>query len=62
MANEFKPNWTLSKRDKLTVALSLVLYRHWPEWPGGTDAQLAQMADEILAIVEAPDETSHGNS
>lgn len=60
MADEFKPNWKLSPRDKLIVALCIVLPRHWPDWPGCTDEQMARMADDILAITE--EEQASGNT
>lgn len=55
--NEFKPDWKLGPRDKLIVALCIVLPRHMPNWQGCTDEEMSRIADDILVITEAPDET-----
>jgi hypothetical protein len=49
--NEFKPNWQLSSKDKLAVALTLALSKHIPGWTGATDEELGAVAGDILANV-----------
>lgn len=47
--DEFKPNWQLSPKDKLAVALTLSLSKHVPGWTGATDEELGAVAADVLA-------------
>jgi hypothetical protein len=44
---EFNPDWELNAIGKLSVALTVALSRHIPEWPGATDEQIEAVAIDI---------------
>lgn len=49
----FKPDWTLTLEQRVTVALTLALPKHIPGYQGATDEQLEAVAREVLAEIAA---------
>ncbi len=49
----FKPDWELSPREVLAVALSLALNRSVPGWGGATDEQLDAVAGDVIEALSA---------
>jgi len=45
-------DWEVSADDVVQVALSLSLTRHVPNWPGATDDQLFEVAQEIINALD----------
>lgn len=48
---EFRPDWRLTLREQVAVALSLSMTRHVPTWGGATDVQLDAVAADVVSVL-----------
>jgi hypothetical protein len=48
----FRPDYSLTPAEALTITLNLALNKHIPNWPGCTDEQLEAVAEEVIEHVK----------
>ena len=51
----FDLDWKLEPVDAVAVRLSLALTKHIPGWPGATDEQLTEVAQDIIDSLSPDD-------
>lgn len=49
----FRPDWTLTLREQIAVALSLSMARHVPTWGGATDEHLDAVAADVVGVLSS---------